>query len=130
MGDFMDFNTILNALTLIGEEYIGDNICSDSNALKALRFVGYMVTIARYFVPLLIIAFGTLDLYKSVMSGTADSFSKQAKNLGFRIIIGIFIMFVPTLLSVILSFTDSFGSIEGEYHQCEVCVLEPFSCNP
>ena len=126
----MDFNTILNMLTMLGEDYIGDNICSDTNALKALRFVGYMVTIARFFVPLLIIGFGTLDLYKSVMAGSTDSLSKQAKSLGIRIVIGIFIVFVPTLLSAILSSIDSFGNIEGEYHNCEVCVLEPFSCNP
>lgn len=126
----MDFNTILNAFTMIGEDYIGDNVCSEANVLKALRFVGYIVTIARYFVPLLIIGFGTLDLYKSVMAGTTDSFSKQVKNLGFRLIIGIFIVFVPTLLSAILSQVDAFNSIDGEYHSCEVCVLDPFNCNP
>lgn len=125
----MDFNIILNTLTMIGEEYIGDNICSNSNALKALRFIGYMVTIARFFVPLLVIGFGTLDLYKSVINGSSDSLSKQAKSLGMRVVIGILIFFVPTFLSVILSQIDSFGNIEGEYHKCEVCILEPFSCD-
>ena len=126
----MNFDTILDALTMIGEEYIGDNICSNSNALKALRFIGYMVAIARYFVPLLIIGFGTIDIYKSVMAGSTDSLSKQAKNLGFRVVIGLFIFFIPTLLTTFFSQIDSFGSVEGEYHSCEVCVLSPFSCNP
>ncbi len=126
----MDLNTILNAFTMLGEDYIGDNICADSNVLKALRFVGYMVTIARYFVPLLIIGFGTLDLYKAVMGGSSDSLTKQAKSLGFRVLLGLFIVFVPTFLSLILSQVDAFGSIEGEYHNCEVCVLDPFHCNP
>lgn len=126
----MDFNTILNALTMIGEEYIGDNICSDVNALKALRFVGYMVTIARYFVPLLIIGFGTLDLYKTIMAGTTDSLSKQVKSLAFRLILGLLIVFLPTFLSAILSQVDAFNTIDGEYHSCEVCVLDPFNCNP
>ncbi len=130
MGDIMDFNTILNALTMIGEEYIGDNVCSDTNVLKALRFVGYMVTIARYFIPLLIIGFGTFDLYKTVMAGTTDSLSKQAKSLGFRILLGLIIVFLPTLLNTILSQIDAFNSINGEYHSCEVCVLDPFNCNP
>lgn len=126
----MDFNTIFNALTLIGEDYIGDNVCSEVNVLKALRFIGYMITIARYFVPLIIIGWGTLDLYKAVMGGSSDSFTKQIKGLGFRVLIGLFIVFVPTFLHMILSQIDSFGTLEGEYHNCEVCVLDPFNCNP
>lgn len=131
MGDNMDLNTVLNALTMLADDiHIGDNVCSDTNVLKALRFVGYIVTIARYFVPLLIIGFGTLDLYKAVMGGSSDSFTKQIKGLGMRLVIGIFIVFVPTLLHLVLSQIDSFGTLEGEYHNCEICVLEPFDCNP
>lgn len=118
----MDFNTIFNALTLIGEDYIGDNVCSEVNVLKALRFIGYMITIARYFVPLIIIGWGTLDLYKAVMGGSSDSFTKQIKGLVFRVLIGLFIVFVPTFLHMILSQIDSFGTLEGEYHNCSVCV--------
>lgn len=126
----MDFNTIINALTLIGEDYIGDNVCSETGVLKALRFVGYMITIARYFVPLIIIGWGTLDLYKAVTGGSSDSFTKQIKGLGYRVLIGLFIVFVPTLLHMILSQIDSFATLDGEYRNCEVCVLDPFNCNP
>lgn len=131
MGDNMDLNVVLNALTMFADNvHIGDNVCTDSNVLKALRFVGYIITIARYFVPLLIIGFGTLDLYKAVTGGSSDSFTKQIKGLGMRLLIGIFIVFVPTFLHLILSQIDSFSTLNGEYSNCEVCVLDPFNCNP
>lgn len=126
----MDFNTILNALTLIGEDYVGDNVCSEPDVLKAIRFVGYLVTIAKYFVPIIIIGFGTLDLYKAVTNGSTDSFSKQIKSLGMRIILGVFIMFAPALLQVVLNSLDGFIGISGEYESCANCLLDPFNCNP
>lgn len=121
---------ISNFLFLMGDAYVGENICGDTNILKALRFVGYLLALARLFVPLLIIGFGIFDIYKTVIAGTMDSFSKQLKSFGMRLIIGILIFFVPTICGVVLNQLEGFNVISSEYKSCEKCLLSPFKCNP
>ena len=72
-------------------EYIGENICDDAKVISGLKIVGYVLTLAKLFVPLIIIGWGIFDIYKSVMAGTTDSLSNQFKSLAFRLVIGIFI---------------------------------------
>lgn len=117
-----------NFFLFLDDAHVGDNICSDSNALKALRFVGYILFIAKIIVPMIIVIFGSIDLAKSVIAGTTDSLTKQAKSIGFRILIGLLIFFLPTLINVVLSATPSFDEINGEYTSCKDCMLSPFSC--
>lgn len=106
-------------------EYIGDNFCETKGVLSVMRMVGYVLTLLKVFVPIIIIVWGTLKLYNVVISGTTDSLNKQIKNLVYRIIIGICIFFVPTLVDAVLK-----NFIPEDAIKCETCVLKPFSCNP
>ena len=106
-------------------EYVGDNFCETKNVLSVLRMVGYLLTLLKVFVPIIIIIWGTLKMYNVVASGTTDSLKKQWKNLVYRIIIGVCIFFVPTIVDAVLK-----NFISEDAMKCEVCVLKPFSCNP
>ncbi len=107
------------------DEHIGDNFCETKNVLSVLRMIGYALTLLKVFVPIIIIIWGTLKLYNVVVSGTTDSLNKQLKNLAYRVIIGVCIFFVPTLVDAVLK-----NFIPEDAMKCEVCVLKPFSCNP
>lgn len=118
MGDKMNFLILEN---------VGDNFCEmGGNVTKALRMVGYLLFVAKLFVPIIIVGFATFDLYKSVMEGSTDSLSKQLKAIGFRLIIGILIFFLPTFVNILLT---QLGSDKSEYANCQTCLLEPFDCN-
>ena len=106
-------------------EHIGDDFCETKNVLSVLRMVGYVLTLLKVFIPIIIIVWGTLNLYNVIMSGTSDSLKKQIKNLIYRVIIGICIFFIPTLVHAILK-----NFIPEDAAKCETCVLKPFSCNP
>lgn len=121
---------ISNFLILMEDTHIGDNICGETNVLKAVRFVGYFLALARLFVPIIIIGFGIFDIYKTVIAGTTDSFIKQLKSLGLRFVIGVLIFFIPTLISSVLTELEGFNVISSEYKSCEKCLLKPFNCNP
>lgn len=118
-----------NLFLFLDDSHIGDNICSDSNALKALRFIGYILFVAKFAIPVIIVIFGSVDIAKSVIAGTTDSLKKQFKSLGFRVLIGLVVFFLPTLVNAILSSTSSFDEVSGEYTSCKDCMLEPFSCS-
>lgn len=115
-------------LFLLGANYIGEDICSDTNVLSALRVVGYLLVLAKICVPLIIIFMGTLDLYKAIMGGSSDSLSKQVKMLGIRFLIGITIFFVPTLVNLVLDQLNEYNAISEDIKPCQRCMLEPTKC--
>lgn len=116
MGDKMNFIILEN---------IGDNFCEEPNVLGAVRIIGYLLLLLKLFVPIIIIGFGIFDMYKSIVASGSDSFSKQLKSLMNRIIIGIFIFFVPTLINLILNQLDNYT---WKIKSCQRCLLEPFDC--
>ena len=105
-------------------EYIGEGFCDDEKIIAGLKIVGYILSLAKLFVPLIIIGWGIFDIYKSVMAGTTDSLSSQFKSLAFRLIIGIFIFFIPTLLNLFLNGLPNYtADIKG----CQQAILDPFN---
>lgn len=112
---------------LLDDIHVADNVCADSNVLKAIRFVGYLLTLAKLFIPLIIVGFGIFDLYKSVISAE-NTLTKQLKSIGFRVIIGLLIFFIPNFVNIVLGGLTSFEWISEDYRKCEICLLKPFSC--
>lgn len=113
--------------TTTAVEHVGDNVCSDAGVMKAIRLVGYLLYVAKFFVPVIIIVWGTLDLYKAVTKAGADELMKQAKVLGVRCLLGLAIFLLPNIINWTLT---SIGTYEDDNTACIQCLLEPFSCNP
>lgn len=114
-----------NLLTVLVEGHVGDNFCAEDNVMKAIRVIGYILLIARVAVPIIIIAMGTLDLYKAVMSGGSDTLVKQGKALLFRVVIGILIFVLPSLINWVIT---SLSEDPQGNAQCFNCLLDPASC--
>lgn len=111
----------------------GDNIgtatgfCSGTAAIWKL--VGNILNIFKIVIPLIIIIFGMIDLGKAVMSSKPEEVSKSAKSLLFRIIAGIVIFFVPTLIGFVFTIVDSFGDVSSDYEVCSKCITHPKNCD-
>jgi len=106
-------------------QHIGDGFCDDAGA--ALRFLGYLILYAKILVPFIIILMGTMDIYKAMTSHKDDELKQQLKNFGKRILIGMIIFFLPTLLNVfLLLFGDSVDL--GDFEGCRICLLTPGDC--
>ncbi len=117
-----------NFFLLLDDTHIGDNVCSESNVLKALQVVGYIIFIAKFAVPLIIMVVGSVDIAKSIMDGTQEAVSKHVKAIALRLVLGVFIFFIPSIINVILAATPQFDDINGEYTSCKDCMLTPFEC--
>lgn len=104
-------------------EFVGDNICNQAGAQAALNVVSWLILIMKMFIPLLIIVFGSLDMYKAVINGEAEGMKKAGKSLGIRMILGIFIFFLPTLTKTFLGYL-----LPKDYNTCVKCLLEPGTC--
>jgi hypothetical protein len=105
------------------DEFVGDNFCHLKGTQAALNVVSWLILIAKMMIPIIIIIFGTLDLYKVVTSGEAGDVPKAAKSLAYRVVIGVFIFFLPTLTKAVIGYM-----LPQEYNTCAKCLLQPGAC--
>ena len=109
--------------------------CNDPYVARTLKFLGLLLAIAKVIVPALIIGLGFVDLAKIVMSGKVDEAKKQGINIIKRVVIGIVIFIIPTILITIYNVAysianDSEEVPEGElnvptnFKNCVGCILD------
>ena len=110
-------------------EGVGEYICEEEDVLKVLTFAGYLLYFAKILVPFIIILMGTFDYYKAVTADKDDELSKQTKIFIRRIILGIIVFFIPTILNTFMSLLSDRSAEIALYEECVTCILEPLSCN-
>ena len=69
------------------------------NVIAIVRLVMNIICIA---VPIIMILMGTLDLFKAVTAGKDEDIKNKQKALITRIIAGVLVFLVPTIVSVIM----------------------------
>lgn len=76
-------------------------------ASDVLGFIGWILTVFKIAIPLLIIGYGMFDLGKAVVGSKDDDIKVASKRLMYRAIAGVLIFFVPTVVMWL------FGTING-----------------
>lgn len=107
------------------ESHIGDQFCGQEEVVKAIKVIGILIILAKFAVPIIIIFIGTIDLSKVVVSGKEDVIKKQFRTLGWRVVLGLLIMFSPTLINAILSGLAYYQVISEDINRCQNCLLNP-----
>ena len=110
------------------EEHIGDNVCQEPNVINALRVIGYFIFIGKIVIPFIIIGFGIFDLAKAVTGGDSDKVTKGVKTIGVRVLIGILVFALPSIINVILNISTNLNDEETGYSMCQTCLLDPWAC--
>ena len=101
--------------------------CTETASL--LEFIGYIVTVIKVAIPVLIIVLGIIDFGKAVVAAKDDKMKDSAKSLGRRLIAGIVIFFIPNIIIWIFSAVNGYNeSNPGDFKTCETCVLKPWEC--
>ena len=112
------------------DAYVAADPCNDQNIMTALRVVGYVLFIAKIAIPLIIIVVATFDLFKSVIDKDEKSLGKQAKIVLMRIVAGVFVFFLPSLVYALFNLSEDLKIVEdAKYQGCVTCLLKPTDCN-
>ena len=112
------------------DAYVAADPCNDKNIQTALRFAGYLLFIAKIAIPLIIIVMATFDLFKSVIDKDEKSLGKQVKIIIMRIVAGIFVFFLPTIVYALFNLSADLKIVEdAKYQGCVTCLLKPTECN-
>lgn len=101
------------------------NFCSETKDVWSV--VGKILGVFKIVIPLLIIIFGMIDLGKAVVASKDDEVKKAAKQLGMRILAGVVIFFIPTIVGFAFSLADGFDQ-EGDYSVCRDCITSSSGC--
>ena len=115
----------MNSLLLIGAG--ASTFCADAHEILSL--VGWALTIFKIVIPLIIIALGLLDLGKAAISSKPEEIKKSAMSLVWRLVGGIVIFFVPTIIMLVFGFVSGFGTNKAnvDFDVCYKCITSPWS---
>ncbi len=100
---------------------------------KAARIIGYVIAIAKWVVPMILIIFGIVDFTKASISSDDKALSKAASSLLKRVVAGLIVIFIPTIAIAILNFIQVSKGIADEtntnFGACTKCIFDPKNCN-
>lgn len=103
------------------------NFCSETAEIWQL--VGNIVTIIKIVIPLIIIVLAVIDLGKAAVSSDEKQMKGAFSTLIRRVIAGVLIFFIPTLITLCFSIIGEFSDdLESDYSVCAECVSSPSSC--
>ena len=109
-------------------QFLDGGFCVQSKAIW--QFLGQIVNIMQIAIPVIIILLGTLDLGKAVMAGDDKKIKEAQKMLIMRLVYGVAVFFVITIVQVIFSLVST-GTGKGEKPDtastCFKCVASPTS---
>ena len=100
-----------------------------ANTSNILQFVGWIVTIIKIAIPLLIIGFGILDFGKAVTGGDTKNIQESFKKFGIRILAGLIIFFLPSIVMWLFQLIDTYSTAGNGFDKCRICVLRPWDCS-
>ncbi len=101
--------------------------CQDSNVLKVLKVIGYIIYIAKIVIPLLLIILGSIDFGKAVLSSDDKAMKDAGGTLLRRFIAAVIIFLLPTILNLLLGLVDNIESFDsdGNFKNCTNCIFNP-----
>ncbi len=77
--------------------------CNDATMLQVMGIVRFIMRVICIIVPIVMIILGTIDLFKAVTAGKEEDIKKKQKALITRLIAGILVFLVPTIVTVLFN---------------------------
>lgn len=81
-----------------------------SELVQAMAIVRLVINVICIAVPIVMIVLGTIDLFKAVTAGKDDEIKKKQQTLIKRIIAGVLVFLVPTIVSLLMNLLGAGGN--------------------
>lgn len=108
------------------------SFCDQEGVLKALKVLSVLIMIAKIAVPIILIVVGSIDYGKAMMSDNQDAIEKTTQSLIKKVIVGLIIFLVPTIVNAVISSSQSAqdkADASGEFIKCAMCFAGDSSCD-
>ncbi len=105
-----------------------NDFCNET--IDVWKFIGYVVMVLKILIPVIIIILGIVDLGKAVIAGKDDEIKKSTTALMMRLIIGIVVFFVPSIVRAVFGLVDAYSEVSSSAEVCINCVTSPGTACP
>lgn len=102
------------------------SFCGEAGSI--LQFVGYILTLVKVAIPLVIIIYGIMDLGKAVVASKEDEIKTGAKRLMWRAVAGVAIFFIPSIVLWLFGTIANYNTGSEGFDNCQTCILAPWNC--
>ncbi len=93
-----------------------------------LQYIGFALLIFKIAIPFLIIILAIIDFGGAVVASKEDEVKTKAKRLLWRIVTGIIIFFLPTIIVWLFETIGEYNHQKGAFEKCSECLLSPGGC--
>lgn len=101
------------------------NFCTNSGVKTVLKLIGYVVQALRWLIPIIIIVLGIFDFSKAAISSDDKALASATSSLAKRVISGIIIFILPSVVNAILNFIGL--NTRSNFEECTSLVLDVFN---
>ena len=103
--------------------------CEDESVLRGFSIIRMLITVAKILVPIIIILKVSMDFGKAVISSDDGEIKKAAGKLPKRIIAGLIIFLIPTIVNFIFNTLVPFEETASAFASCTTCMTTADECD-
>ena len=105
------------------------NLCDTPSVLRTFKIVYIILNIAKIIVPLIIIIVGIKDFIGVAINGKDDELKNTMKQMVRRIIAGLVIFFIPSIMNYIFNLNAKYQETATAFTSCSVCLTSGKECD-
>lgn len=124
---FLQVSAKVDSPILLLADNVND-LCNSNNLKVPLKYIGWVLVVAKIIIPILIIVMGVIDFFKVITSSKAEDVPKASRSLAMRMIAGVVIFFIPVFIEFFFSLIDDWSDYKTSYSICTKCLFDPGSC--
>lgn len=125
-----------NSFSLILDDNLQDKIqdgldaftCTNENVVKLLKIASIGLIIVKIVVPVILIIIGMVSLFNAFIADDQSAFSKALTGFIFKLVIGVCVFLLPSVLSAMISLINGADEVKSEFQACSKCLLDYCSC--
>ena len=119
---------MLNNYVTLDSEVLKDfcNVDKNPELMRTFKGAGYILYALKIIIPILLIILGSIDIFQAVISQDEKQLSKSIMKLVQRVIAGVIIFFIPTIINYVFDMVDT--NATSRYQGCYECLLDYHNC--
>lgn len=116
----------MNLLLIGAEPVVNFDLCGKGAPI--IQLVGYVMLGFKIVIPLILLVLGSFELGKAIVAQKDDEIKAATSKLVKKLIVGIIIFFIPTLIGLIFNLVSGFNEkpVQDEYKKCKSCITAPY----
>lgn len=123
-----DFSPVTLTMLTATDEGLDALTCKNENVTKFIKLLSICFMIVKIVVPLILIITGIISMFNAFVADDQSAMSKALSNFVIKLVIGVAIFFLPTILSAMIGLINGSDDVKDEYSVCSKCLLDYCSC--